>query len=91
MGPCQLPMPVLLEHLSWSYNRMKYFGVFIGDAETQAKNWEGLAEALERKLLKWKGLLAVLSYRGRVLVINNLAASPLWYRIKAIPPPDVFW
>jgi len=60
---------------------------FLGDTATKANNWEGLAEALKQKLLKWKGLLALLSYRGRVLVINNLVASPLWHRIKAIPPP----
>ena len=36
---------------------------FLGDTATKANNWEGLAEALKQKLLKWKGLLTLLLSR----------------------------
>ena len=35
----------------------------------------------------WKRLSSLLSYRGRVLIINNLAASKLWHRMIALQPP----
>jgi len=40
------------------------------------------------RLSKWKCLLPQLSYRGRVLVVNNLAASILWHRLMVLEPPD---
>lgn len=39
-------------------------------------------------LSKWKWLLPQLSYRGRVLVVNNLAASTLWHRTIVMEPLD---
>ena len=35
----------------------------------------------------WRWLLPQLSYRGRVLVINNLVASMLWHTFSVLPPP----
>ena len=39
------------------------------------------------RLSKWKWLLPQLSYRGRVLIVNNLVALTLWHRLIALPPP----
>lgn len=39
------------------------------------------------RLSKWKWLLPQLSYRGRVLVANNLVASTLWHRLVTLTPP----
>lgn len=39
------------------------------------------------RLSKWKWLLPQLSYRGRVLVVNVLAASTLWHRFSVLSPP----
>ena len=36
---------------------------------------------------RWKRLLPQLSYRGRVLVINNLVASSLWHKLQVLVPP----
>ena len=36
---------------------------------------------------RWKWVLPQLSYRGRVLVANNLAASTLWHRLMILQPP----
>ncbi len=43
---------------------------------------------MSAKLSKWNWLLPQLSYRGRVLVINNLAASMLWHRTIVLEPPE---
>ena len=45
-------------------------------------------DALEQRLMKWRGLLIQLSYRGRVLVLNNLVASMLWHHFKVVHPPE---
>lgn len=45
-------------------------------------------EKVEGRLAKWKWLLPHMSYRGRVLIINNLVASSLWHRLKCMEPPS---
>lgn len=45
----------------------------------EKKNWEGHKEKVCTYLFRWKLLLPHLSYRGRVLVVNNLVASSLWH------------
>ncbi len=52
-------------------------GVFLGSNDYQNLNWEGIVEKVCSKLSKWKWLLPQLSFRGRILVINNLVASTL--------------
>lgn len=39
------------------------------------------------KLSRWKYLLPQLSYRGRILVTNNLVASTLWHKLTVLQPP----
>jgi len=60
--------------LSWKKEGFKYLGVYLGDLNTQQKNWEGVIEKIEGKLKKWKWIHSQLSFRGRVLIINNLVA-----------------
>ncbi|KAL7875776.1 hypothetical protein AOLI_G00107390 [Acnodon oligacanthus] len=45
-----------------------------------------LTQILE-KLAKWTWLLSQVSYRGRVLIINNLVASTLWHRLAVLNAP----
>ena len=79
--------PSLPGGLEWGVNGLKVLGVFLGTSAFREKNWEGLIEKVCAKLSKWKWLLPQLSYRGRVLVINNLVASTLWHRLAVLPPP----
>ncbi|KAK3507660.1 hypothetical protein QTP70_032579 [Hemibagrus guttatus] len=39
------------------------------------------------RLSRWKRLVPKMSYRGRTLVINNLAASSLWHKLACVDPP----
>ncbi len=47
-----------------------------------------MLEKVSAKLSRWNWLLPELSYRGRVLVINNLAASMLWHKLNVLEPPN---
>ncbi len=40
------------------------------------------------RLSRWRWLLPQMSYKGRVLVINNLAASTLWHKLMVVEPPE---
>ena len=59
----------------------------LGKERIVQKNWEGVTEKIEGKLYKWKWLLAQMSFKGRVLVLNNLVASQLWHRLTCVDPP----
>lgn len=74
--------------LQWGRAGIKYLGVFLGTEEFKKKNWEGLLEKVCAKLSRWNWLLPQLSYRGRVLVCNNLVASSLWHRMIILEPPE---
>ncbi len=67
---------------------IKILGVFLGKESYRQKNWEGMLEKVSAKLSRWNWLLPELSYRGRVLVINNLAASMLWHKLNVLEPPN---
>ncbi len=74
--------------LQWGRAGFKYLGVFIGTEEYRKKNCEGLVEKVCAQLSHWKWLLPQLSYRGRVLVCNNLVASSLWHKMMILEPPE---
>ncbi|KAK3522523.1 hypothetical protein QTP86_017860 [Hemibagrus guttatus] len=44
-------------------------------------------EHVKGRLSRWKRLVPKMSYRGRTLVINNLAASSLWHKLVCVDPP----
>lgn len=81
-------LPQLPEGLQWRKDGIKILGVFLGNEQFQKKNWEELLEKVSGRLSKWNWLLPQLSYRGRVLVVNNLAASTLWHRTIVMEPPQ---
>ncbi|MCJ8730194.1 hypothetical protein PDJAM_G00181370 [Pangasius djambal] len=78
--------PGLPGNLKWGRNGLKVLGVFLGTDDFQKQNWEGVVERVCTKLSKWKWLLPQLSYRGRVLVANNLVASTLWHGMSVLQP-----
>ena len=67
--------PKLPGDLGWGRQGLKVLGVFLGTEEYERKNWEGVLEKVCARLTKWKWLLFQLSYRGRVLIANNLAQA----------------
>ncbi|KAI4871400.1 hypothetical protein NFI96_009402 [Prochilodus magdalenae] len=86
-GGRDYPLPPLPGGVRWSGAGFKYLGVWLGNNEIKAKNWEGVVEKVRARLSKWSWLLPRLSYRGRVLVLNNLVASALWHKFTVLNPP----
>ncbi|KAK3568147.1 hypothetical protein QTP86_032001 [Hemibagrus guttatus] len=79
--------PTLPGGLVWKKDGFKYLGVYLGNNEFLNKNWEGSVEHVKGRLSRWKRLVPKMSYRGRTLVINNLAASFLWHKLACMDPP----
>lgn len=52
------------------------------------KTWEGMVEKVSARLSKCTWVLPQLSYRGRVLVTNNLITIMLWHKFTALKPPE---
>lgn len=73
--------------LIWRKGGLKYLGVFLGNDTFLQKNWENVVDRVNGRLSKWRWLLPHMSYRGRVLVINNLVSSALWHRLTCVDPP----
>ncbi|KAK3508573.1 hypothetical protein QTP70_032908, partial [Hemibagrus guttatus] len=81
--------PSLPGGLAWKRGGFKYFGVYLGTNEFLNKNCEGSVEHVKGRLSRWKQLvLQGMSYRGRTLVINNLAASSLWNKLACVDAPS---
>ena len=78
-------MPPLPAGQQWGRNGLKVL-VYLGSTDFQEKNWEGVEENVCTQLSKWHWLLLQLSYRGRVLVDNNLVTSALWHRLVVLQP-----
>ncbi len=79
--------PTLPNGLNWTKGGFKYLGVFLGDDFIVKKNWDNVLERVKGRLNKWKWLIPKMSYRGRILIINNLVASSLWHRLACVDPP----
>lgn len=82
-------LPKLPNNIQWGTLGLKYLGVYLGQEEYKKKNWEGLVEKVCARLSSWKWLLPQLSYRGRVLIANNLIASMLWHKMMVVDPPVI--
>ena len=75
--------------LRWTSEGLKCLGVFLGNSEAfERRNWDGLLEDVQQRLSKWKLLFRHLSIKGRVILVNSLAASKLWHKLQALTPPS---
>jgi len=80
--------PIIPGNVKWEKEGFKFLGIFLGSEFYQRKNWEGIKDKIYNRLSKWNWILPQLSYRGRVLVANNLAASTLWHKLIVLNPPE---
>jgi len=83
-------LPEELRPFTWSRTSLLYLGVHLCPAEESwPANWQELEAKVTAHLNRWTGLLRVLSHRARVLVINQLITSMLWYRLVTLTPDFV--
>lgn len=76
-------MPQLPMHCQLHRDGPKILGLFFGTEQYMQGNWDGLREKVLGRLQRWEWIRLELSYRGRELVVNSLAASMLWHRLTA--------
>ena len=72
--------------LVWKRGGIKYLGVFVGNKDYMKRNWENDLEIVEGRVRKLRWIFPKLSYKGWVLVLNNLVSSMLWHRLTCAPP-----
>ena len=87
--PVLTPPPPLPENLEWKTEGVAYLGVFLGSTQFMKKNWEDTTEEIRKKLNRWRRALPHLSFKGCVLVANNLVAANIWHRFICLQPPEV--
>lgn len=80
--------PVLPHGLTWKKGGLKYLGIYLGNNDIIKKNWDNIMDKVDSKLARWRWLHSQMSFRGRVLVLNNLVASLLWHRLSCLDPPS---
>ena len=88
VGEWREGLPILPHSLTWKREGLKYLGIYIGNTNIVKKNWENISTTVDSKLAKWRWLHSQMSFRGRVLVLNNLVASLLWHRLTCLDPPS---
>lgn len=66
---------------------LNYLGVYLGDEATLRLNREGLFEKLEGRLAGWEWIRPYLSFKGRVLILNNLTALAVFHHLFCVDPP----
>lgn len=71
--------PILPAGLKRTRDGFKSLGVLLGNENIVKKNFEDVIEKVKGRLNKWKFLLPKMSYKRRILIINNLIASTLWH------------
>ena len=73
------PVPIL-----WNSDKIKILGIYIGNSDMDEANWQPRIQAVERCLTSWRSRTLTLS--GRVLIINALALSRIWYVALVVMP-----
>ena len=74
------PVPI-----TWSSEKIKVLGIFLGNGLMDQFNWLLCIEAVEKCLNSWRS--RALSFGGKALVLNALALSRVWYVASLVPMP----
>ena len=64
----------------------KILGQFIGNVDCTKRKWVAKIQKINNIIAAWSH--RNLSYKGRVLVINNLLTPTLWYNATSLPIPS---
>ena len=73
----------------WNNQGLKFLGVHLGNSNNYTQqNWQMCQDKLTKALGRWKGLSKFLSYKGKVLIANQLATSQILHTLAVLSPPD---
>ena len=73
----------------WNNEGLNFLGVSLGVSRNyMSKNWEKCKEKLSKTLSRWTPLSQSLSFKGKILVANQLAASKVFHCLAVLSPPQ---
>ena len=72
--------------IKWTSDKIKVLGLWVGNSDTDRENWSNKIEKFCKTLKTWSR--RDLSLRGKVVVVNQLSASALWYIASVIVMPS---
>ena len=73
---------------SWNSEGLPFLGVHLGNSVHYSKqNWVKCKDRLTKTFLSWSRLSKSLSFKGKVLIANQLAASKIFHFLAVLPVP----
>ena len=73
----------------WNNEGLLFLGVYLGNSVKYTnQNWLKCKEKLSKTLSRWTSLSKSLSFKGKVLVANQLAASKIFHQLAILSPPQ---
>ena len=73
----------------WNSEGLEFLGVHLGNTSSYEQlNWKKCHEKLNKTLTSWKNLSLSLSFKGRILIANQLATSKTFHTLAVFSPPD---
>ena len=78
-------------HFSWNSEGLPFLGVHLGNTVNYIRqNWAKCKDRLNKTLLSWSRLSHSMSFKGKVIIANQLAASKLFsFPSGSFPPENV--
>ena len=73
----------------WNSEGLPFLGVHLGNTVNYFKqNWVKCKERLNKTFNSWSRLSNSLSFKGKVLIANQLAASKIFHFLAVLSPPE---
>ena len=76
-------------NFNWNNQALTFFGVHLGNKNKDLQIFLKICrEKLHKALSRWKGLSKCISYKGKVLIASQPAASKLFHYLAVLSPPE---
>ena len=78
-----------LLNFTWNSEGLPFLGVHLGHTNNYIKqNWTKCKEKLNKTLSSWTRISNSLSFKGKIIIINQLAASKIFHCLAVFSPPQ---
>ena len=73
----------------WNNEGLVFLGVHLGNSNSFLQNnWQACRDKIHKCLSGWKHLSSRMSFKGRILIANQMAASKLFHVLATLSPPQ---
>ena len=74
---------------SWNSEGLHFLRVHLGNTNNYVKqNWQKCKDKLNKTLSSWSRLSASRSFKGKIIIANQLAASKIFHGLAVLSPPE---